>query len=86
MVSAAFSLSPKKGPRVSRSKLEELSVFPLHSVSMPALSLRGSTRLLDELQGDACAGGGEGMPEFSPELRSKILDMVAGTCRKSRVH
>lgn len=60
-------------------------MFPLRPISVPDLSLHGSARLLDELGGYAGKGQGAVMPEFSPELRSKVLDLVAGTCRKSRV-
>ncbi len=75
----------RKVSRVSRSKLEELTVFPLRPNSASDDSLRPSPRLLDELSGVNLKTGNGGIPEFSPELREKVLELVAGTCRKSMV-
>lgn len=70
---------------MSRSKLEEISVFPYRPDAVPGVSLRSAGRLLDELEGSAGSVSDADLPVFSPELRNKVLDMVAGTCRKSRV-
>lgn len=60
-------------------------MFPLRPNSVPDMSTHGSARLLDELGGYLDKGREVVMPDFSPELRSQVLDLVAGTCRKSRV-
>lgn len=71
--------------RVSPSKLEELSVFPPRPFPAPDLSRPSAMRLLDELSGAPVRDEGRPIPEFSPELRSRVLDLVAGTCRKGGV-